>query len=302
MKNIRIKKIGKPRLLILGCGDIGMRLMPLLQGRFRVFAVTRQAAQAATLRAAGAIPIIADLDQPASLVRLSGLASIIIHLVPPQSEGNFDKRTRNLIAILPDHATLVYISTTGVYGNCEGAQFDETRPVNPQNARATRRVDAEQVLRAWARRKGACVAILRVPGIYAAGRLPIERLKKGTPALLPDEDVYTNHVHADDLAQIIALAMHRALPGRVYHAVDDSDMKMGEYFDAVADAFDLPRPVRLPRSELQRHVSPMLMSFMRESRRLANSRIKSELGMRLRYPQVAEALARIARPAPERMA
>jgi nucleoside-diphosphate-sugar epimerase len=157
-------------------------------------------------------------------------------------------------------------------------------------------------LRAWARRKGACVAILRVPGIYAAGRLPIERLKKGTPALLPDEDVYTNHVHADDLAQIIALAMHRALPGRVYNVVDDSDMKMGEYFDAVADAFDLPRPVRLPRSELQRHVSPMLMSFMRESRRLANSRIKSELVMRLRYPQVAEALARIARPAPERMA
>jgi nucleoside-diphosphate-sugar epimerase len=297
MRNSYIKKIGKPRLLILGCGDIGMRLLLQLHDRYRVFAVTRQASRAATLRAAGAIPIIADLDQPDSLARLAGLAPVIVHLAPPQSEGSRDKRTRNLTAILPDHATLVYISTTGVYGNCDGAQFDETRPVNPQNARAARRVDGEQVLRAWSRRAGARLAILRVPGIYAADRLPLERLRKGTPALLPQEDVHTNHIHADDLARVIALALQRALPGRVYHAVDDSDLKMGEYFDAVADAFHLARPARLPRAELQHLVSPMLLSFMRESRRLTNDRIKSELGMQLCHPQVTEALARIAKEA-----
>jgi nucleoside-diphosphate-sugar epimerase len=195
-----------------------------------------------------------------------------------------------LTAILPDHATLVYVSTTGVYGNCDGELVTESRPVRPQNARARRRVDAEQVLRAWSRRSGSRLAVLRVPGIYAADRLPIERLRKGTPALLADQDVYTNHVHADDLARVIALAIFRSKPGRSYHAVDDSELKMGDYFDAVAQAFALPKPPRLPRTELEKVVSPMLLSFMSESRRLSNTRIKAELRMRLRYPQVSDAL------------
>ncbi|OGB22199.1 MAG: NAD(P)-dependent oxidoreductase [Burkholderiales bacterium RIFCSPLOWO2_02_FULL_57_36] len=293
MKNKSFKKIGKPRLLILGCGDIGMRLLPLVRDRFRVFAVTSDASRKAELRDAGAIPVVANLDQPASLASLSRLASTIVHLAPPQSEGTHDRRTRNLTAILPDRATLVYVSTTGVYGNCDGERFDETRPIHPQNPRARRRVDSEQVLRAWARRSGSRLAILRVPGIYAADRLPIERLKKGTPALVTEDDVYTNHIHADDLAGVIAAALYRALPNRVYHAVDDSEMRMGDYFDAVADAFNLPRPPRLPRAELQKIVSPMLLSFMSESRRLKNERIKDELGIRLRYAQVSDALAAI---------
>jgi nucleoside-diphosphate-sugar epimerase len=293
MQNEIVKKIGKPRLLIVGCGDVGMRLLPLVRDRFRVFAVTSQSTRQAELRAAGAIPIVADLDHPASLARLARLATAVVHLAPPQPEGIRDRRTRNLTAILPDHATLVYVSTTGVYGDCKGAQFDETRLVSPQNPRARRRVDSEQVLRAWARRAGARLAILRVPGIYAAERLPLERLRKGTPALVASDDVHTNHIHADDLARIIALALFRAQPGRVYHAVDDSDLKMADYFDAVADTFQLPRPPRLPRAELQKVVSPMLLSFMSESRRLMNGRIKSELGVRLRYARVSDALAAI---------
>jgi nucleoside-diphosphate-sugar epimerase len=294
MKGNQIKKNAKklklPRLLILGCGDVGMRLLPLVRNRFRVFAVTSQAARQAELRAAGAVPIVADLDNPASLARLAGLARHIVHLAPPRSEGVLDRRTRNLTAILPDRATLVYVSTTGVYGNCDGMRFDETHPINPQNARAKRRVDGERALRRWARRSSSCLAILRVPGIYAADRLPLERLQKGTPVLRADQDVYTNHVHADDLARIIALTLFRAAPCRIYHAVDDSDLKMGEYFDAVADAFALPRPPRLSRDELEKAVSPMLLSFMSESRRLSNDRIKSELGARLRYPQVRDGL------------
>lgn len=290
----KIKQIGKPRLLILGCGDVGLRLLPLVRDRFRVFAVTSQAAHCDVLRAAGAIPIMANLDDPASLTRLAGLATTIVHLAPPQSEGEKDQRTRNLTAILPDRATLVYVSTTGVYGDCGGALVDETRPVQPQNSRAKRRVDAERVLRDWARRSGARVGILRVPGIYAADRLPLERLRKGTPALQPDDDVYTNHIHADDLARIIALALYRAAPGRIYHAVDDSALKMGDYFDAVAQAFDLPRPPRMSRAMLKNEVSPTLLSFMSESRRLANRRIKQELGVRLRYEQVKDGLAAIA--------
>jgi nucleoside-diphosphate-sugar epimerase len=291
---IKNKKINKPRLLILGCGDVGLRLLPLVCGRFRVFAVTSQPSRCAELRAAGAIPIVADLDQPASLARLASLANRIVHLAPPQSDGIKDQRTRNLTAILPEHATVVYISTSGVYGDCGGAWIDETRTVHPQNARAKRRVDAEQTLRAWARRAHGRLGILRVPGIYAADRLPLERLKQGTPALSADEDVVTNHIHADDLARVIAYALFRAAPSRIYHAVDDTNMLMGEYFDAVADAFHLPRPPRLPRSALEKIVSPMLLSFMSESRRLNNARLKSELGVQLRFPQVHEALTQIA--------
>jgi nucleoside-diphosphate-sugar epimerase len=284
-------RLGKPRLLILGCGDVGMRLLPLVRDRFRVFAVTSQRSRCDELRAAGAIPIVADLDQPASLGRLARLAHHIVHLAPPQSDGLTDRRTRNLTAILPEQAVLVYVSTTGVYGDCGGVLVPETRPVNPRNPRAKRRVDAENSLRAWARRSGSRLCILRVPGIYAADRLPVDRLKKGTPALLPEDDVFTNHIHADDLARIAAAALFRARPCRLYHAVDDSQMKMGEYFDAVATAFDLPRPPRLSRAALKDAVSPMLLSFMSESRRLTNARIKAELGVRLRYSQVSDALA-----------
>ncbi|MCO4855382.1 sugar nucleotide-binding protein [Herbaspirillum sp. WGmk3] len=285
-----MKKLGLPRVLILGCGDVGLRLVPLLLPRYRVLAVTSNPDRRAELRAAGAIPIVADLDAPLTLGRLARLAPTIVHLAPPQSEGRIDRRTRNLAAILPEGARLVYVSTTGVYGDCAGASFDETRSVRPQNARAVRRVDAETVLRAWARRCHGKLSILRVPGIYAADRLPLERLHKGLPALVAQEDVHTNHIHADDLARICLAAMRLGAPNRVYHAVDDTDLKMGDYFDAVADAAGLSRPPRLPRSELERSVSPMMLSFMSESRRLHNARIKEELGVQLRYPDVQSLL------------
>jgi nucleoside-diphosphate-sugar epimerase len=213
-----------------------------------------------------------------------------VHLAPPQSEGERDLRTRRLTAILPEGARLVYVSTTGVYGNCHGAHISETQATAPVNARARRRVDAEQVLRAWAVRSGSRLSILRVPGIYAADRLPIERLQRGTPALLADDDVFTNHIHADDLARIIRLALSRGAAQRVVHAVDDSDLKMGDYFDLVADAHGLPRPPRLPRAQLAQQVTPMMLSFMSESRRLSNARLKHELGVRLRWPDVASFL------------
>ena len=283
-------QLGKPRLLIVGCGDVGMRLLPLLRQHFRLFALTSQPERHTELRLAGAIPITANLDMPHSLARLAQLATNIIHLAPPRSEGESDTRTRNLIAILPDKSRLVYVSTSGVYGDCAGALFDETRPVHPNNPRAKRRVAAETLLRSWAVRSHSALSILRVPGIYAADRLPLERLRKGTPALIEEDDVYTNHIHANDLAMLIKLALFRAAPCRVYHAVDDSDLKMGAYFDLVADHFHLPRVPRLPYVELVKQVSPMLLSFMSESRRMKNDRIKQELGVRLTYPSVAQGI------------
>lgn len=283
----------KPRVVIIGCGDVGERLIPLLTPAFHVIAVTSQASNSsrfAQLRQLGAVPIQANLDDANSLWRLRQLASRFVHLAPPATFGEIDARTRRLAAILPEKAQLVYISTTGVYGDCAGLSFDETRNVAPCNARAKRRVDAERTLRTWARRGARSLSILRVPGIYAKDRLPIERLQKGTPALLDAEDVYTNHIHADDLAYVIKLALFRAAPSRVYHVVDDSALKMGEYFDLVAQAYNLPLAPRLSRGELEKQVSPMLLSFMSESRRLQNRRLKLELGARLAYPNVSVAL------------
>lgn len=277
-------------LLIIGCGDIARRAIPLLSGHFRLYALVRDAARLPGLRAMGVTPVMGDLDKRRSLRRLAGLAQAVLHLAPPDGQGEQDRRTRNLLAALGQGTLpkrMVYISTSGVYGDCAGDRVDETRPVRPQTRRARLRADAEQQLRRWAARNRVKTAILRVPGIYAAERLPLDRLRAGLPAIVAAEDGYSNRIHADDLARILLAALRHARPNRVYHAADDNEMKMGDYFDAVADAHGLPRPPRLSRAEVQRRVSPQMWSFMNESRRLRNGRMKRELRVKLRHPNLA---------------
>jgi nucleoside-diphosphate-sugar epimerase len=281
------RKLGAPRLLIVGCGDIGLRILSRVHRRFRVFALTSTPARAPLLRQAGAVPIVGNLDARASLARLRALAPWLIHLAPPPKAGLGDPRTRHLLSMFKAPQRAVYISTSGVYGDRRGAWTDETAPLAPVNDRTVRRLAAERLMRA------AGAAVLRVPGIYAHDRLPLDRLRAGSPALAPADDVFTNHIHADDLARITLAALVRGRKGRTYNTVDDSQLKMGEYFDIVADAFDLPRPPRLPRDELKAAVSPMMYSFMAESRRLRNARMKRELRIRLAWPTVAGTLADI---------
>lgn len=284
----------KRRLLILGCGDVGLRAARMLRSAYRIYALTRSSKKSPALRALGIIPVRGDLDNPRSLGGLAGLAQHVLHFAPPQNSGLHDRRTRNLLAaldkgeILPQR--LIYISTSGVYGDCAGELVAETRPPRPSTPRAKRRWDGERQLQKWGRRRGVNVSILRVPGIYADNRLPLERLKKGTPALRAEEDVYTNHIHAEDLARAAAAALRYGKPGRVYNVSDDAHMKMGAYFDLVADSFGLPRPPRISRVEAPQQMSANLLSFMAESRRLVNTRMKRELRVRLIYPDVQEAL------------
>lgn len=293
-----MQSFGKPSVLIIGCGDIGLRVARQLSRSHRVFALTSQQNRFQELREVGAIPILGNLDHPESLWRLSGLAQTVIHLAPPQNSGNRDCRTRNLLRILAQGSNVVrrfiYISTTGVYGNHQGGQVSEATPVNPQSERAQRRVDAERILRLWAPAHGVALTILRVPGIYAVDRLPIERLQAKTPALLPEEDAYSNHIHSDDLARLVCAAVYHGKPQRIINTCDGGETKMGDYFDEVADAFGLERPARLPGSELQKIVSPMLWSFMRESRRVTNTRLH-ELKTPLRYPSVGHFLKTISK-------
>ena len=263
---------------------------------WRVLALTSNPAHFAELRALGATPLLGNLDQAATLGRLGGLADAVLHLAPPPLQGAADPRTRALLRALARGGRvqrLVYGSTSGVYGDCAGAVFDETRTPAPSTDRARRRVDAEAQLRWFGSRTGACVTVLRIPGIYASSREgghPRERLARGTAVLAAGDDVYTNHIHADDLARACVAALYRGRPQRVLHASDDTQLKMGEYFDLAADLCGLPRPPRITRQEAQRQLSPMLLSFMSESRRLDNGRLKNELRLRLRYPTVEEGL------------
>ena len=282
-------------LLIVGCGDIARRALPLLEGRYRPCALVRSIDL--ELARLGVEQIRGDLDVPGSLSPLAGRAERVAHFAPPTQTGTADSRTRNLLAALSPKSGVmlprrfVYLSTSGVYGDCAGERVDEAREPNPQTDRARRRLDAERAVSEWGGREGVETVILRVPGIYAADRLPLDRLARGTPALRTEEDVYTNHIHADDLAVIVTAALESERASGIYNASDDSAIKLGDWLDLVADRAGLARPRRVTRAEAARAVPPELLSFMRESRRLSNARMKADLGMRLRYPTVSDGLA-----------
>ena len=289
----------RQRILIVGCGDVGLRVARLLPGRTNVMALTSSNGRVAEFRGQNITPLRGNLDDVATLRRLAGLATQVVHLAPPPNDNphaKTDPRTRALLSALrlrrAPHA-IVYGSTSGVYGDCQGQWVNETRQVNPATSRAHRRVDAEAQLRWFGRSTGVPVHILRIPGIYAPDReggTPRARLAKRTPVLAVNDDVYTNHIHADDLARACLAALRRGKPQRITNLSDDTDLKMGDYFDLAADLYGLPRPLRLARDEASKLLPAMQLSFMSESRRLDNSRLKLELRLDLRYPTVADGL------------
>jgi nucleoside-diphosphate-sugar epimerase len=283
------------RLLIVGFGNIAKRALAPLAEHFSVSALVRPERMAEAPAFPAAQFAAGDLDDPASLAHLARSFSHIVHLAPPAIRGTADPRTAHLLAALAvdrlPAQRLVYISTSGVYGDCGGKWVDEQRPVNPLSDRARRRVDAERSILAFGSTHDVRTVILRVPGIYAADRVPLERLRKGTPVLRAEDDVYTNHIHAEDLVQIVVTALTHADAEGVYNACDDSALKMGEWLDLLADRAGLPRPPRIARAEAAQSIPAPLLSFMSESRRLVNKRIKEQLGVRLRYPTVFDGIA-----------
>ena len=294
----------RQRVLIVGCGDVGLRTAGQLGApqsqRVRLMALTSSPDRVRLLRACGITPLLGNLDDPLSIQRLAGIAHRVIHLAPPPTDraGASERDPRSLalvraLRLRTPPLALVYGSTTGVYGDCGGQRVDETRTVNPHTPRAQRRVDAENLMR-FLGRSGVRVSVLRIPGIYAADReggTPRERLLKGTPVLAAKDDVYTNHIHANDLARVCAAALWRGKPQRVVNVTDDTDLKMGDYFDLAASLFGLPKPPRLPRDQASSALPLMLLSFMSESRRLDNTRMKQELRLKLRYPHVRDGLS-----------
>jgi len=273
-----------------------MRVAGLLKASSRLLALTSSSQRIETLQRSGMTPLLGNLDQAQTLRRLAGVATHVVHMAPPPLEGKTDPRTRALVLALRLRSlpsVLVYGSTTGVYGDCAGEWIDETRRLQPQTARAQRRVDAQDWINFLGQSGFPRTQVLRIPGIYAIDReggTPRERLLRGTPVLQSKEDVYTNHIHADDLARATVLAMWRGKPLRPMNICDQANMKMGDYMDSVAAMWGLAKPPRISREQANLQLSPMVMSFLNESRRIRADRMTQELRLRLHYPTVMDGL------------
>lgn len=280
-------------MLIIGCGYVGRRVAAQYQGLGEtVRGLVRTPTSALALEQAGIRALALDLGVD-DLAPLAAGGERLFHFAPPPPSGRQDPWTRRLVDAFGRNghpARLVYISTTGIYGDCGGAWVDEDRPPNPRADRAWRRWDAEQVLGDWSRRSGAELVILRVAGIYGPGLLPLERIRQGLPLVRAEEAPYTNRIHVDDLVAVCVAAMDRGPNGARYNVSDGHPSTMTDYFFRVADATGLPRPPTLPLAEADQHLSAGMLSYMRESRRLSNQRLLAELGVTLRYPTLAEGL------------
>ncbi len=275
------------RVLIVGCGDIGLRIARLHRARGdSIIGVVRRSEPADMLRGFGVTPLIADLDRAWSVP----LADALYWCAPPPAATLDDPRLVLVLRALPPppHGFL-YVSTTGVYGDCQGRWIDESEPLKPQSERGQRRLAAELQLRTWAARTGAKTVTLRVPGIYGPGRLPIERLKTGAPILKGEESPYSNRIHADDLARAAVVALAQGVAGAAYNASDGVPTTMADYFLQCAALLGLPAPPQLGMAEARARLTPALMSFMEESRRIGAQQLRA-LGWSPQHASLAEGL------------
>ena len=275
-------------VLIIGCGDIGRRVARHL-GPEHVTGVVRSTESARTLGTLGIEALMLDLDGLVEAGSLPAAGRDVYYFAPPQGSGDSDERVRRVCAALGHDNTparVVYISTSAVYGDCQGAWITESQAVNPATARGHRRLDAEQQLCAWCGAHGVHWMLLRVPGIYGPGKLPLARLRKGTPVLAEADSPYTNRIHGDDLAAICVAALFSPHANEIYNVSDGHPSNMTDYFFRVADAAGLPRPPTIDRAEAGRVLTQGMLSFLNDSRRMRNDKLLNELDVSLDYPDL----------------
>jgi len=280
-------------MLIVGCGDVGRKIaVRALNSGTAVQCLVRSKESADALIRLGLTARAVDLDSPYPAPDTALDHDRIFYLAPPPASGTDDPRMQRFLNALPRTAQqrIVYISTSGVYGDCQGEWVDEQRPSNPQVDRARRRHDAEQQLLAWRAGGGGEAVILRVAGIYGPGKLPLERIKKQLPMIGEDQAPWTNRIHIDDLVRVCEAAMARGADGQVYNVSDGCPGNMRDYFDRVADHFGLPHPPLISLAEADTTLSQGLLSYLGESRRLDNRKMVEELGVTLRHPDLKSGL------------
>lgn len=283
------------RAIIIGCGYVGERVAGAERDRGReVLAVSRNPERIQLLREAGVEALAADLDQPSSLPELPLAGAIVYYFAPPPPTGREDPRLGAFLGRLDARHTpevLVLISTTGVYGDCGGDWVDESRPPAPVAERARRRWHAEQQLTAKAQALSMRHVVLRVPGIYGPGRLPRARLQRGEPVLAEAAAPWSNRVHVDDLVRACLAAAARADACGVYNVTDGHPTTMTDYFNRAADALGLARPPQIDPHTAASELSAGMLSYLAESKRIDNRRMRTGLGVTPRYEDLDEGLA-----------
>jgi nucleoside-diphosphate-sugar epimerase len=281
-------------LYIVGCGDIGTRVARMAVDRkIKVFSLSRGNKFPQRKEASGVEFKVCDLDSPETLSGLNLNGAALLYSAPPPGGGVTDTRVRNFLAALKvgcEPARMVYISTTSVYGDCGDKVVTEELPVNPANHTARRRSDAEDRFRAWSIERGIPVVILRVSGIYGPGRIPMQRIQSKEPLLDEKEVGYTNRIHADDLAQVCIAALEKGEDGDIFNVCDGEESKMTDYFNAITDLLKLPRLPQISLAEARRVMSPLMFSYMTESRKISNRKMLEKLGIKLKYPTMMEGL------------
>ncbi|MDH3839322.1 MAG: NAD-dependent epimerase/dehydratase family protein [Chromatiales bacterium] len=283
-------------LLIAGCGYTGQRLAALARAdAIPCHCITSRAESAANLAAAGYKAFAVDLDADVipAITLPPGPPTVIVYLAPPPADGDSDPRLERFLAALagPPPAGIVYVSTTGVYGDRGGALTDETAPTQPQTGRGRRRLAAERTARSWAEHHGVGWIVLRVPGIYGPHRLPLRSLEDRVPVIREQEAGPGNRIHVDDLAAACLRAARLPMRTGIYNVGDGCYWSRTRFFACIAQTAGLPEPEQLPAADVRARVSPMAWSFIAESRRIDNRRMISELGVRLRYPDPANGIA-----------
>ncbi|MEO5343773.1 MAG: SDR family oxidoreductase [Gammaproteobacteria bacterium SHHR-1] len=285
-------------LIIAGCGYLGQRLAQSHHADGDgVLALVRSPESLQALQRQGVNGQCLDLDWDRERLAQAAAPDVerarLYWLIPPQPSGEEDSRSAAFLRLIQGQrpGRVVLISTTGVYGDCQGAWVDETRPVKPKAPRALRRWSAEQQWRDWADGQGVELVILRLPGIYGPGRLPLARLQKGLPMLCEAEAPWSNRIHIDDLTQVCRAAMDRAPNGSLYHVSDGQPSTMLDYFNRVADLAGLPRPEQISRQQAEASLSTEMLSYLNESRRIDNRKMLKELAIELRYPGLDQGLA-----------
>lgn len=284
---------GRTGLTVVGCGYTGRRLLKLCRELGRdLIGTARTEDSLAQIRARGGQALQLDLDAPAAQLPHDCCAGrVLVYMTPPAPAGDTDVRLRRLLDTLPAlPAGLVYLSTTGVYGDTGGAVVTEYTPPAPASERGRRRLDAETAVQRWGDETGVPVRILRVPGIYGPGRLPLDRIREGAPVVRAAEAGPGNRIHVDDLAAACLAAVDYSGPHRVFNLGDGDHASMTEYFLAVAEAAGLPPPPELPLETLLAHVSPAMRSFLVESRRVDTTRMRSALGFAPHYASLADGI------------
>lgn len=279
----------RPYVLIAGCGYVGRRLALRLRDRFEVTALVRTAETATALQRLGIKALLIDLDRPRAGSSLPERLDqeAIVYLTPPPAVGESDLRLDRFLhlAIVPPKS-FVYMSTTGVYGDTDGGFVDESSPVQPRTERARRRVSAEEMTRVWCTERRVRRVVLRVPGIYGPGRLPLDRLRQREPVICAEDAGITNRIHVDDLVTACERAIVNREARGVYNVTDGNSISSTAFIDVLARLTGLPPPPRVSMEEAQLTFSPERLSFLNESRRVGNERMLRHLGVTLKYPDI----------------